>query len=262
MRAVVVAAFVAATQVASAAPHGARAKADFDRGVKAYQRSDYAAAADAFKRSFNAEADVETLFAWAQAERQQDHCELAIELYRKLDGFSLPAKNREVVIAKRQECQAIVDAQRPRSAPIPEPKHSPRRPPRVDPDPLAALPPEPPADGARPPERHARPGRAWYLDPTGDVLTGVGAISIGIGIGYLVGSYNASVATSTSAEDFAANHALSDHDGKIGVGFSAAGAVVLAAGLLRYSMLHPSDTTAVTAWSTSTSGGLTLRGRF
>ena len=262
MRVSILAALVAATEVASAAPHGARAKADFDRGVKAYQKADYAAAADAFKRSFNGESDVETLFAWAQAERQQDHCELAIELYRKLDAFSLPAKNREVVIAKRQECQAILDAQRPRPEPITEPKRPPHRTPKAEPEPApepdATPPPDPPIDHAT----HGRRGHAWYLDPTGDVLTGVGAISIGIGVGYLVGSYNASVATSTSADDFAANHARSDHDGKLGVGFSAAGAVVLAAGLLRYSMLHPSDATVVTAWSTPTSGGLALLGWF
>ena len=275
MRGVVLAALLAATQVASAAPHRARAKADFERGVKAYQKADYAAAADAFKRSFAAESDVETLFAWAQAERQQDHCELAIELYRKLDGFVLPAKNREVVVAKREECQAMLDAQHPRPEPVVEPKHPPHRTPKPEPEPDAvpesvpgpirepipevvpAEPPPPPPSG-----RHATPGHPWYRDPAGDAFVGAGAVSLGVGVSYLVGSYHASVTTSHTADEFAANHARADRDGKLGVGFSAAGALLLAAGLVRYSMLHPSDTTLVTAWTTPTSGGVTLLGRF
>jgi two-component system response regulator HydG len=48
--------------------------------VKAYQAHNYALASKYLEKSFGFERDVETLFAWAQSERQLDHCDKASEL--------------------------------------------------------------------------------------------------------------------------------------------------------------------------------------
>ncbi|MDQ3366993.1 MAG: hypothetical protein M3680_16340, partial [Myxococcota bacterium] len=102
-----------ASAPALAAPRSKGAKAAFDRGVAAYEQSDYAGAARALRQSFDLEPDVETLFAWAQAERQQDRCDNAIALYNKLLAFDLPAENRQVVLTKLDECTAIIAAAAP-----------------------------------------------------------------------------------------------------------------------------------------------------
>ena len=93
-------AIVLASPLAGAVPKDGKARAAFDQGIAAYQKSDWAAAAEAFSRSYSIEADVETLFAWAQAERQQEHCDKAIELYNKLLESKLPDENKQVVSEK------------------------------------------------------------------------------------------------------------------------------------------------------------------
>ena len=97
-------------------------KKEFERGVAAYQKSDYAAASTAFGKSFAAESDAETLFAWAQAERKQNHCDKASDLYAKLLAMDLPAENKSVIKGQIAECQAILDAAKPKPEPMPEPK--------------------------------------------------------------------------------------------------------------------------------------------
>jgi hypothetical protein len=98
-----------------------RAKAAFDRGVAAYQKQDYPAAGEALRKSFELETDVETLFAWAQAERQQDHCDQAIVLYEKLLALELPAENRKAIADKLDECKALVAVLAPEPRQAPEP---------------------------------------------------------------------------------------------------------------------------------------------
>ena len=66
-------ALVLAASPADAVPKDGKARAAFDDGIAAYQKADYAGAAAAFGKSYGIEADVETLFAWAQAERQQEN---------------------------------------------------------------------------------------------------------------------------------------------------------------------------------------------
>lgn len=107
------AAVLLASSPAVAAPKGAQAKAAFERGVTAYQKQDYAGAAEALGKSFALEGDVETLYAWAQAERQQDHCSKAMELYEKILKFDMPDENKQVVRTKLDECKAIMAAQKP-----------------------------------------------------------------------------------------------------------------------------------------------------
>ena len=94
---------------ALAAPKCRAAKAQFDKGVAAYSKGDFAAASLAFGKSYALEVDVETLFAWAQAERKQGHCDKASELYVKLLATKLPAENKAVVQDQLDECKKILD---------------------------------------------------------------------------------------------------------------------------------------------------------
>jgi hypothetical protein len=129
---------LACTATAAAAPKGKAAKAAFDRGVAAYKAKDWPAAATALSTSYNLEPDPETLFAWAQAERQQEHCEQAIELYDKLLDLDLPTANKQAITVKRDECREIIVASMP---PPPEPAAAPVAP--APPAPVARVQPTP-----------------------------------------------------------------------------------------------------------------------
>ena len=106
----VVALVLAGTPVnAIAAPKGRAAKTQFDKGVVAYGKSDFVTASLAFGKSYALEADVEILFAWAQAERKQGNCDKASELYAKLLASKLPAENKVVVQGQLDECKRILE---------------------------------------------------------------------------------------------------------------------------------------------------------
>ena len=111
---------------AAAAPKSAPAKVAFDEGIAAYQKEDWAGASAAFGRSYELEHDTEALFAWAQAERKQGHCDKALDLYEKLLAANLPAENAAAVREKRDECRAIVGTK-----PAPPPPVAPPQPPPI-----------------------------------------------------------------------------------------------------------------------------------
>src|SRR5688500_6981072 len=90
-------ALVVATSSAVAAPKTGEARVQFDRGVAAYTKGDYATATEALGASFVLEADAETLFAWAQTERKLGHCDRAIDLYAKLLAMDIPAENKPAI---------------------------------------------------------------------------------------------------------------------------------------------------------------------
>src|SRR5215468_11101614 len=98
---------------ADARPKRRDAKAAFDRGVVAYQKGNFQGASEALGKSFELERDVDTLFAWAQAERKLEHCDKAIDLYQQLLTFNLPSANRMAVENKLVECRTIIAQQAP-----------------------------------------------------------------------------------------------------------------------------------------------------
>jgi tetratricopeptide (TPR) repeat protein len=181
--------------VAYGAPKKRAAKLQFQKGVAAYQKADYAGASAAFERAFKIEVDQETLFAWAQAERKLDHCDRATELYTKLLAMKLPDANRAVVEQNVAECAALqpkpvepAPAPAPPPAPVvveqPAPTPAPAPLPVVHEDsPLAQ-----PRDTAEP-EPHDT--RAWYRDPVGDAFAIAGVGGLAAGAAFLVSAHSA-----------------------------------------------------------------------
>jgi hypothetical protein len=242
--------FVAVVLVAGAAgaaPKGADAKAQFDRGVAAYQKGDFAGASDALGKSYGLEPDVETLFAWAQTERKLEHCDKASELYSKLLDADIPAENKQAVREKFDECQKILAAAAPKE-PVPV---------------VVPPPPEPPHTAPLPPPRDDH--RAWWKDPVGDALTGAGVIGLGVGTVFLVQAHAANHDKATAADygEFQRLESRADSRGKIGIAAMIGGGVLLAGGIAWY-VTH-GDTghhAAVTAWVAPDSGGVVALGRF
>jgi hypothetical protein len=242
---------------AAAAPKTRAAKAAFDRGVSAYQRKDFAAASAQLGKSYGLERDVETLFAWAQAERQLGHCVEATELYAKLLAADLPPANKAAIREKRDECKAILAADHPKARPgHPEPAPAAAT---VEPEPAAA-PPEPPR-AIDAPRLHAR---AWWNNPLGLSLVGVGAVGVASGAVFL---HQASVADDAKARattfaDFRSNAARAHVRGTLGLVATGAGAAFVIAGAVYLATHRERERVAPTAWLGPSSTGVGLAGRF
>jgi hypothetical protein len=270
--------------VAFAAPRRPAAKKQFKRGVAAYTKGDYAAASAALARSFKLEADAETLFAWAQTERKLEHCDRAIELYSKLLRMDLPAANKKAVSVQIDECKEILAAQQP------APEHDPQR--------EADRPNEREGRSDRPNEREGRSerdgigepdssasgsassselgsvsagevhtsneGHAWWKDPVGGALVGVGLVGVGVGAVFLVQAHAAEAdkASAGSYEDFHALDEKAHSRGQLGVVGLAAGGAFIAVGALWYATRKPSSSPTVTGWLAPTGGGLAVAGGF
>lgn len=81
----------------------ADATAHFEAAAELYAREDYAGAAREFAIAYALDPRVDTLFAWAQAERLAGHGEQALELYERLLAGELSASQREAIVGLRDE---------------------------------------------------------------------------------------------------------------------------------------------------------------
>ena len=249
MRTLLVIGALLASVPAMAAPKGKAAKAAFDRGVAAYQKGDFPGASEALGQSYRLEPDIETLFAWAQSERQQNNCESALDLYTKLLELDMPAENKDAVRAKMDECKAIIAAKTGvLDKPLDPPKQEDKP---VEPPPVEE--PKPQPEGRSP----------WWKDPIGDALTVGGVVALGVG-GYFL--YSAKQAEDKSKENdavFEAQQDKAESHGKIGVVLTLTGGAFIVGGIVRY-MTRSSgkESTTVTGWVTSDSGGVAAFGRF
>jgi hypothetical protein len=237
-----------------AAPKGAPAKKEFDRGVIAYQKGDFKVAAEALGASFKLEADVETLFAWAQSERQLENCDKSIELFTKLLGFDLPAENKQVVQSKIDECKVIIAAKQPKEPPPPPDKPVKPEEPKVV---------QPPPEKPKP---VTTPGRSpWWKDPIGDGLVGLGVVGLGVGGYFLMSASQAETDSLKHIEGFDDLNAKAESRGRIGMISTIAGGVLLVGGIVRYATRGGGggkESRAITGWVTPDGGGIATFGRF
>jgi len=241
--------------LASAAPKTPEAKAAFDRGVAAYTANDYAGASEALGQSYALEPDVETLFAWAQTERKLEHCDKASELYGKLLAYDLPDENKAAIRTKLADCKAIIAAQKPVEPP---PLPSPTTP---VPEPAGPAPQPSPPDDLRP----ISTMRAWWKDPVGGALVGVGVVGLGVG-GYLLVSARSLDADKDNAASYGEFERLenkANSRGTLGVIAAAGGGVLLVTGIVWYATRGSAERpTQVTGWVTADGGGVAAAGRF
>jgi hypothetical protein len=276
---------------ASAAPKSKAARKHFDKGVTAYTKGDFAAAAAAFSKSNAIEQDMETMFAWAQSERQLDHCDKAIELYDKLLATDMPSENKEAVKVQIGECKEILAKQKPANTTKPDTtKPDTTKPDTTKPDttkPDTTKPDTTPlpdttahettanANGANDttpstltgpsPETPATPeGRAWWKDPVGGALVGAGVVGMGLGTVFLVqgSSANSDKDTATTYDEYQAFDDRAKSRGQLGVITLVAGGALAAGGVVWYVTHKPSHNATVTGWLDGQSGGLVVHGGF
>src|SRR5262245_114823 len=105
----------------------------FDEAQKAFGEKDYATASDRLERAYLIEPPPELLYPWAQAERNLDHCESAIDLYQKY--IDTDPGERMVATAQQniERCQEQLAASKPEEPPpAPDPGSDDETAPRED----------------------------------------------------------------------------------------------------------------------------------
>jgi hypothetical protein len=240
--------------LALAKPKKHDAKAAFDRGVAAYKKNDFVGASAALGKSFDLEADVDTLFAWAQSERKLEHCDKASELYQKLLTFPLPAENKAAVDQKLEECRQIIAAQQP--PPPPEPPPQPAAPPQPPP-PQPMVAPGPPPD-QQPQLVDTGSHHAWYRDPLSLSLVGIGVVGVAVGGVFLFEGHqkNTDFNHDSTASQAKTDAHTAKRDGTIGIVGVGAGGVLLIGGIAWIVMRHGGETPPpVTGWLGHGGGG-------
>ncbi|HEY5938276.1 MAG TPA: hypothetical protein VIU61_26675 [Kofleriaceae bacterium] len=242
---------------ALAAPKGTEAKAAFTKGVAAYKKGAFDTASENLAKSFALEADPDTLFAWAQSERQRGKCDKAIELFEKLLAYELPDENKRAIRVKVDECKAIIGPQKPVAEPPPEPTLEPS----PEPAPAVVAPEEaaPPRSDAPVPE-----GLAWWKDPVGGVLVGAGVIGLGVGGYFLLSARSAQsdADAATNYFDFEAHSQRAETHGRNGMIAALAGGAFVGAGVIWYATRDSSKSTTISTWFAPGTGGVVARTRF
>jgi tetratricopeptide (TPR) repeat protein len=267
-RAWIVAAIVAAmASFADAKPKRRDAKAQYDRGVAHYQLGNFEAAATALSKSFELERDVDTVFAWAQAERMRNKCDRAIELYEQALSFKMPAANRTAIQQKVSECRAIL-AQKP-TPPVAEPV--------VEPPPVVSKPPElapvvvedrenPLPDTPPPPPVASAPSSsAWYKDPIALGLLGTGLVAGGVAVGFELSARSLDKDFDTAPDHTVADELRDKAESRRNLARISGGVGgALVVGGVVWMMLHRNTTEkpTVTGWVMPDGGGIAVAGGF
>lgn len=194
------------TNVEAAPATKADAGAHFEAAAELYAREDYAGAAREFAIAYALDPRVDTLFAWAQAERLAEHDEDALKLYERLLAGELSATQREAIEALRDEVRGQLAMSEPEPEPEPEPA------PVVAETPTAGTP---------------------TRDHVGLASTGVGAGLMLLGGGLLIGAAvaDARVRTAQTYPEFEAAFNPQTGRGRGAVALYTSGGLLAAAGL-------------------------------
>jgi tetratricopeptide (TPR) repeat protein len=208
------------SSLASAAPPRGAAKRAFDKGIAAFEKKDYPAAAAALEQAYALHPDPEILFAWAQAARLAGDCKAAVGLYRQFLDVRPTGVQADAARLPLARCEQEL------GPPVPA-------------QPL------PPAAEPHPVVRAER--RPFYLDPLGDALVVGGVVLLGVGIGlHVAGSGAASDAREAPTYDDAL--AARDRAGTRrtwGTVTLAVGAGLLGVGVWRWISVSKSDRVTV-----------------
>ena len=166
---------------ADAKPTKEQARAVYAKGKAAYERGDYGEALVQFEEAYRLSSTPALLFNMAQAHRLSgpDHCQQALELYRRYLAEDPNAKNRGEAaerIDEMQECAARAEEKTDSAAPPPEPEPTP---PRAVPAPAPSARTETPPAPAKP-VRARGDGARDRVRPTAAIVVTGASVALGI----------------------------------------------------------------------------------
>ncbi len=201
------------------------AKAKFQEAQAAFKANDFDAAAAAVEAAYIIEPNPMLLYPWAQAERSRGNCAAAVELYQRFLDSNPPEAAATPARENMQRCQEQLAAEQPE----PEPDVVEEV---IEEDPEPEPEPEP-----VPVKKDDEPkAKAWYKDPVGGVLVGVGVVGVGVGAGLM--GVGASTAGKAADEEMHTDY-LAARDKATGLRNGGAialsiGGALLVGGVVRY----------------------------
>ncbi len=143
------------------------------RAAAAFDAGNYEEAARIARDAYREGGDPVFLYVQAQAERFGERCDLALDHYRQFLEAVPTGDAADLARDNIAECEATLDQQVPPPDPL------------VPVAPKGAAAPQTRVDdeSVDEPPRRSPPVPAWYRDPLGGALVGVGAAALGVGGG-------------------------------------------------------------------------------
>lgn len=236
------------------------AQAKLAEAQQAFADEDFDAAAAAVEAAYLIEPEPMLLLPWAQAERSRGNCAAAVELYQRFLDSDPPERMAGPARENMDRCQEQLDAEAEAEAEVEDEVVEDDVEDEVVEDEL----PPPPVEKDEPPK-----AKAWYKDPLGGVLAGVGVVGVGVGAGLL--GAGASAAKGAPDQDSHMDY-LDERDRATGLRNGGAialsiGGALLVGGIIRYAVVAKKSPPKATAWRmgpqlTRRSAGVTLGRRF
>lgn len=249
-----------------------QAKAHVSEAEIMFSEGRFADAATQLEKAYLIEPRPELLYPWAQAEREQGHCDAAVELYQQFleerpEGAMADNARANIercggeggvvaggAVADDEELVEVIDDDElaeddldelvENAEPEPEPKPQPK--PTVKDD-------QPKA-------------KKWYRDPLGGVLTGLGVVGVGGGAALIAVAVSRADGASTadSVTDYRDEQDSATTLRNAGAGVLTVGGALLLGGIVRYVIVNKKNKAAATAslWTTPEGGGVVISGRF
>jgi hypothetical protein len=199
------------------------ARAELERGLRAYGERDWSAAIEAFRAGYAIDPHPDFLFPWAQATRLSGDCAGALPLYRRAREAATGEADRADIDELIARCEKQVEREEPPrepEQPAPEPE---KPPPRVHIHRRVAAPP-------------SAPRSPWYKDGLGAGLAIGGAVVMAGGVTFLALAQRADddAASAGTLDGFVAASDTADQRRVIGAIALGAGAGIAAVAVLRY----------------------------
>jgi len=251
---------VIAVLALAVAPAGAdtlkpEAQKHLDAGLALFDKGDYGKAIDEFKAAYEIDPAPKVLFALAQARRLSGDCDTAMDLYNQYLATLPSEAQTEAAKAAMKLCDGKTHPKQVTEPPVthdevtappPVETHTVPPPAQVAPE---VMRPEPA------PIVTVEPHRPWYRrHPIGAGLSAGGAISIGVGVGFLI-SANATkhrAEDEMNRDDFIAAIDKANTRRKTGLGFLVIGGALVTAGILEITLHHTSHDTLAAGTDGST----------
>lgn len=192
------------------------------RAEAAFAAEQWADAARGFQSAYESDPQLDYLFAWAQAERFDEHCERAVELYTTY--LEVAQRDAQVTPEQLEKVEDLRELCREQLA--------------------AQQPPPPPAIVAPPPTlRPDDSRRRWYQDPLGGALVGVGTgvLLAGLVVRGVSSARSDNAALSNTEGAFESEYADARKLGTAGVVLLSTGAAIAFAGVVRWIVLARRD---------------------
>lgn len=254
-----VASFVLALAAPGQLLENPEAQAKLAEAQQAFVDEDFEAAAAAVEAAYIIEPEPMLLLPWAQAERGRGDCAAAIELYQRFLDSEPPERMATPARENMERCQQELDAAAEEEVAEDELEVVEEV---EDDSSEVEQPPPPPPD--EPPE-----SKAWYKDPVGGALVGMGIVGVGVGAGLM----GAGSSAARGAADLGSHmDYLDERDRATGLRNGGAialsiGAALMVGGVIRYVLVAKKKPKKSTAWRldpqvTRRFTGVTLGRRF